>query len=124
MGHPQESPNWRTHVWVSAIDSAAATAFIDFLLTAILTALRAVSGTDQVSDQVSDQVKALLKALKAKPLSAVECMHRLKLSHRPTFRANYLHPALEHGLIERTLPDKPNSRLQKYRLTPKGRLPV
>jgi ATP-dependent DNA helicase RecG len=51
-------------------------------------------------------------------------MHRLKLSHRPTFRANHLHPALEHGLIERTLPDKPNSRLQKYRLTPKGRLLV
>ncbi len=43
-----------------------------------------------------------------------------KLSHRPAFRANYLHPALAAELIELTIPDKPNSRLQKYRLTEKG----
>lgn len=97
------------------------TAFVEFLLAALLTALLEVSGTDQVSDQVTDQVKSLLKVLGTKPLSAVECMTRLKLSHRPTFRANYLHPALTSGLIERTIPDKPNSRLQKYRLTEKGR---
>jgi hypothetical protein len=93
------------------------TAFVEFLLAALLTALLEVSGTDQVTDQV----KSLLKVLGTKPLSAVECMTRLKLSHRPTFRANYLHPALTSGLIERAIPDKPNSRLQKYRLTEKGR---
>ena len=49
-------------------------------------------------------------------------MTRLKLSHRPTFRTNYLNPALTTGLIERTIPDESNSRLPKYRLTAKGRV--
>jgi Fic family protein len=100
------------------------TAFIDFMLEALLTAVREVEGengedsalTDQVSDQVSDQVKALLRVLRSGPLSALECMNALGLSHRPTFRKNYLHPALEAGLVGRTIPEKPNSRLQKYRL--------
>ena len=79
---------------LGACDKAGnSTAFIEFLLAALLTALREASATDQLTDQLTDQVKSLLKALKTKPLSAVECMQRLKLSHRPTFRANYLHPA-------------------------------
>ena len=35
--------------------------------------------------------------------------------------AAYIRPALEAGLIEMTIPDKPNSSNQRYRLTPKGR---
>ena len=37
------------------------------------------------------------------------------------FRQVYLQPAIEAELIERTLPDKPQSKYQKYRLTEKGR---
>lgn len=80
--------------------------------------------TEQVTDQVSDQVKSLVSAFKKaenKAQTALKLMDRLKLSHRPTFRKNYLHPALKAGLIEMTVPDKPRAKNQKYRITAKGR---
>jgi|GEM_PF-7120700 len=43
------------------------------------------------------------------------------LKDRRRLRETYLAPALRDHLIEYTLPDQPNSRLQKYRLTAKGR---
>ena len=45
-----------------------------------------------------------------------ELMQLLDLSHRATFQKNYLNPAIEAELIERTIPDKPKSSKQKYRL--------
>ena len=51
----------------------------------------------------TDQVTVLLFALGERELSAVELMEALFLSHRPTFRTNYLNPALESGLIERKI---------------------
>ncbi len=41
--------------------------------------------------------------------------------NRETFLNNYLNPLLRSGWIEPTIPDKPRSRLQKYRLTERGR---
>ena len=74
---------------------------------------------DQDSDQVTDQdkvpIKRLLSVFGDETLSAAELMERLGLSHRPTFRKNYLDPALKQKLIERTIPDKPNSKNQKYK---------
>jgi len=43
------------------------------------------------------------------------------LKHSENFLKAYLLPAIEAGLVEMTLPDKPKSRLQKYRLTENGR---
>lgn len=78
--------------------------------------------TDQVGDQVTDQdkspVERLLIVIGNNTLSATELMKLLGLSHKPTFRKNYLTPALEQRLIERTIPDKPNSKNQKYRRKP------
>ena len=77
--------------------------------------------TTQSATQSTDPVTRLLNCLAQGAMSAGELRLALKIKHRPTFRANYLHPALAEGLIEYTLPDKPNSRLQKYRLTRTGR---
>ncbi len=45
----------------------------------------------------------------------------LVLKDEEHFRKAYLLPALEAGLIEMTIPEKPRSSKQKYRLTKKGR---
>ncbi|NNM53264.1 MAG: hypothetical protein HKM05_00895 [Spirochaetales bacterium] len=49
-------------------------------------------------------------------LTRSEMMERLVLKDRMHFMAAYIEPALVAGLIEMTIPEKPNSRFQKYRL--------
>ena len=75
----------------------------------------------QLPTQLPTQLIRLMDELKLGELSPIEIRERLNIKHRQTFRDNYLHPALEDGLIERTIPEKPTSRNQKYRLTEKGR---
>ncbi len=43
-----------------------------------------------------------------------------KWTNRTKFRNKYINPLLWEGLLEMTIADKPNSRLQKYHLTKKG----
>ncbi len=109
---------------LGAADKQADSAgFVELMLEIIRDSLTEVTvvgrNTDQDSDQVTDQDKTpigrLLSVLDNDTLSAADLMERLGLSHKPTFRKNYLNPALEQKLIERTIPDKPNSRNQKYR---------
>lgn len=45
----------------------------------------------------------------------------LVLQDRKSFSKRYLKPALDAGLIEMIIPEKPNSRMQKYRQTAKGK---
>lgn len=76
--------------------------------------------TTQLSTQSTDPVVRILSILQKVECSSGKLRSELKIKHRPTFRQNYLHPALKMDLIEYTIPDKLNSRLQKYRLTKKG----
>ena len=94
--------------------------FVEMMLSVIYDTLRNYEDSDQDSDQdITSPLKRLLDVLGDGVMSASEIMELMELSHKPTFRKNYLNPALERGLIERTIPDKPNSRNQRYRKTKK-----
>ena len=43
-----------------------------------------------------------------------EFMEALGLRSKETLRKNYINPAIELGVIRMTLPDKPNSKNQRY----------
>lgn len=94
------------------------TLFIEFLLSAILAACRQITG--EVAVEVTGEVKRLLKLL-AKPMNRTDLQAKLHLKSQANFRERYLQPALASGFIEMTIPDKPRSSKQKYRLTQKGR---
>ena len=49
-----------------------------------------------------------------------EMLSFMNYTDRTKFRRKYIQPLLEDGVLEHTIPDKPNSKNQKYRLTEKG----
>jgi Fic family protein len=92
------------------------TIFVLFMLKTIRESIVDVKRYgDQVSDQVSDQVERLLACMSEVWMSATELMELVNISHKATFRKNYLIPALERGDIEMYHPDSPRSPKQKYR---------
>jgi ATP-dependent DNA helicase RecG len=75
--------------------------------------------TPHDTPQVAPQVIAVLKACK-NASSRTEIQDALGLADREHFRKRYLLPALDAGLIERAIQEKPKSKNQKYLLTKKG----
>ncbi len=76
-----------------------------------------------VTPEVTPEVIRLLEAIVGE-MKRTEIQQDLKLSDEKHFRARYLKPAINQQLIEMTIPDAPRSRLQKYRLTNKGRATI
>ncbi len=68
----------------------------------------------------SPHVKKLLSAC-SETISREQLQIRLGIKDRKYFYKTYLKPALNGGFIEYTIPDKPKSKLQQYRLTKLGR---
>ncbi len=49
-----------------------------------------------------------------------ELMKNVHIKDIVSFRVNYLNPTIKTGYVEMTLPEKPRSKNQKYRLTKKS----
>ncbi len=76
---------------------------------------------DDLEIIISQEVARLLPLCEI-PKGKKELMSLLSLCNAKNFRTVYITPALDKGMIERTIQDKPNSSKQQYRLTEKGRL--
>ena len=73
----------------------------------------------QYPPSLKEIVQALHKSKKEMPRNDLQ--QALEIKDKKHFLREYLQPALESDLIEMTIPDKPNSSKQKYRLTELGR---
>jgi ATP-dependent DNA helicase RecG len=69
--------------------------------------------------KVTPEVEKILAAITGE-MTRGEIQKKLGLKDEKHFREYYQQVAVKLGLIEMTIPDKPRSRLQKYRLTATG----
>ena len=92
------------------------TVFIEFILAQIDKILDDTSAQISGNDPyLPETVQKLLEVMEYDvPYTSNALMEKLGLRAKEGFRRNYLHPALEMNLIRMTIPDKPNSRNQRY----------
>ena len=90
--------------------------FIEFMLEMINQILdEVITQVNQANAETSEYVKRLLECMEYDvPYTSNAIMEHLGLKSKETLRKNYLNPAIELGLIRMTLPDKPNSKNQRY----------
>lgn len=90
--------------------------FIEFMLDMINQILdEVILQVNRSNSEVSEYVKRMLAVMEYDvPYTSNSIMEALGLKSKETLRKNYINPAMELGLIKMTLPDKPNSRNQRY----------
>jgi Fic family protein len=114
---------------LSAADQASdATGFVEFMLQALLAAMQEVvlaapnhESTAPSRHQVGTKLKLTSDQLfvfehMEGEMSLIDLMTLLNRKDRTKFRQQVLAPLIELGLVEATIPDKPTSSRQKYRL--------
>ncbi len=92
------------------------TIFIEFMLMQIDRILDDISvQISEDNEQLSEYLKRLLEVMEYDvPYTSNTLMNKLGLKSKEGFRRNYLRPAIDMNLIRMTIPDKPNSRNQRY----------
>ncbi|MCW5550889.1 MAG: DUF4062 domain-containing protein [Verrucomicrobiae bacterium] len=73
----------------------------------------------EVTGVVTGEVERVVLVLQGE-MKRTAIQGALGLRHEDYFREAYLVPSLQAGFVEMTIPDKPKSSRQKYRLTAKG----
>ena len=73
----------------------------------------------EATGEATGEVVKLLRVMNGE-MKRVEMQAVLSLRHEEHFREAYLVPAIQMGVVEMTIPGKPRSGNQKYRITPKG----
>ena len=94
----------------------ASTVFIEFMLSQIDKILDDVSvQISEDHEQLSEYIKKLLEVMEYDiPYTSKALMEKLGLKSKEGFRRKYLRPAVDMNLICMTIPEKPNSRNQRY----------
>lgn len=90
--------------------------FIQFMLEQIDKILTDILAQISFGDEnLSEYVKKLIDVMEYDtPYTLSALMEKLELKSKETIRRHYIHPALKLNLIQMTLPDKPQSRNQRY----------
>jgi len=111
--------------------AGSSTPFIAFMLSAIRKALAETQVNDELANAVTNGARSRARsraqsdrvviALGSGQLSMAQLALALDLRSKTGALKRTVHDLLEAGIVEYTIPEKPTSRLQKYRLTAKGR---
>ena len=114
------------HAIETARDANDSGSFIEFTLSAVLNSITAQEQhqdkhQDKHQVELTEIQRRVLEALEAEALARKEIFVEIGMNGDTRSFKRHIEPLLLEGFIEMTLPDKPNSKLQRYRLTGSGK---
>jgi len=101
--------------WISDKNGVKLTFYATKVTTEVATEV-----TTEVATEVTTEVKRVINVISGE-MSRRDLQGLLDLTSDEHFRKAYIEPSLAAGVIERTIPEKPKSSIQKYRITTLGK---